>query len=245
MSIELTMDSKKIKSDINTYGIVILVFLFILILYIFSGSKIYSNISPKLESNKELQSEILTLKTKAESLKNIKDVDYGDIDVLSFSFPEEDSSLYMYSSLKQLAVKYNILISDISFSKPDLSEGVSTTGISFIASGIKENMEYFLSDITKTAPISGLGTITFEKYPEAGSEFKPNISLKLYFSPYPKTLPAISSIVNPLNEDEKQIYKTLSELNVLFNTDIKPKKANETIEDPFYGMNSTNSAAME
>jgi hypothetical protein len=162
-------------------------------------------------------------------------VDSKSINNLSIAFPEEDSSLFMYSTLKELSTKDNIMIKDVVFSSSSSKDEISQANLGFVVTGTKESVVNFLNDLTKSAPLSGLGTISFSKYSNAGQELEISMTVDLYYSAYPKTLPNVDSIVSPLNEDEKNVYDNLTNLNILVNNNLTPMKANSEVVDPFMG----------
>ena len=242
MSLDVAKDTEKLKNNLNIYGIFTLIGLLMLLLFVTSGNRIYTNISEKVKVNKELESDISLLNTKVNALKKISNLDYSDISVLSASFPEEDSSLFMYTSLKELSIKDNVFISKISFNPSTKTSGdISESSISFTASGSRDNILSFLVDITRSAPLSGLGTIYFEQYPADGGEFGLNMSVDVYYSPYPETLPDIAGVVSPLNDEEKKVYDILTHLKILMKSDLKPMNQNNQVEDPFSAYQTTES----
>ena len=58
-------------------------------------------------------------------------------------------------------------------------------------------------------------------------------SVDVYYSPLPKVLPDVQTVINPLSPDEETVYEKLSRLEVLSRSDFKADTPNSNLDDPF------------
>lgn len=243
MAINVRMSEENLKNNGKVYAVAFFSFIFLFILIFTTGQKIYGNINKTINDTKQIESDVKLLQSKIESLKTVnKGFSSSDVDMLSISFPEENPSLFMYSQLKELAKNNNIILENISFSPGSpLNESVLKSAIDFTISGTKESVDKFILELSDTAPLSGLGGMSFDKYVKEGETFKINMSVDIFYSPLPKTLPSQTNIVQYLTDDEKKSLNSLIGLKILTTLVSKPMPANEINIDPFTGGVATES----
>jgi len=227
------MDSARVKRDSKMYFIFILIFIVIAYLFYSTGGKFYTSISKTLKETKEISTDVVSLEAKISSLKSIKDNAVTDINALNVSFQSEDPSLFMYSQMRELSLKNTVELTGITFSPGTALGDVSVSVISFSIKGIKENVFNFISDLSKIAPLSGLGAMVFSKYAEAGGVFELSMSVDIYYSPFPKVLPDTNKVINSLTTEEKDIYENLINLEVMSKANFKAQEPNDNIDNPF------------
>ncbi len=234
MALELKMDTGKIKRDSKLYLIIGVIFIVMSYFFYTSGGKYYTSISKILKDTKETKTDIESLEAKISSLKSIKDNSVTDLNALNISFQPEDPSLFMYSQLKALSFNNNVELVGTAFSEGTAIGDISVAVISFKIRGIKEGVINFITDLGKTAPLSGLGGMTFSKYAGTGDAFELDMSVNIYYSPLPKALPDTEKVVNSLTPEEEATYASLTDLKVLSKADFKAQEPiNNNIEDPF------------
>jgi len=234
MAIDLKVEGGKAKNSLNIYALYILIIFAVAALLIISGSRIYSDIAQKRQEIGSLESEVSKLNIKIDALKNINKEDYADVSLLSVVFPEEDPLLFAYSQLNELALRNAVFIFDVNFDQDNSASKVISNGrLLFYASGPRDKLIKFLTELTKDAPLAGFDNLSFQKYPNASEIFTVNASVDYYYSPYAKEITSIDGSVIPLSENEKAAYESLINLKILSRHDIKPQPPSTEKIDPF------------
>ncbi len=233
MSLDFKLDSAKIKRESKLY--VIFLFIIVSAFYFFyaTGKKYYADISKILKETEEIKTDNRLLEEKISSLKSIKDSSVTDASAINKIFQPEDPSLFMFSQLKALLSKNDIALIDLTFSEGSPLREVSRGVIAFSIKGVKENVYNFISDLVKVAPLSGLGGITFDSYVDSGGILELNMSVDVFYSPFPEVLPDVEKVINPLTSDEKDAYVNLKSLEILSKVDFTAQEPNDNIINPF------------
>lgn len=213
-------------------GIVLL-----LVLIYATGGRIYSGIVKTLSDTKQTEKDVSLLSTKIASLQSLKlDLNSQDVKSINISFPDEDSSLFLFSQLKTLANENGVILKEISFNPPAvISSDISKSNISFKIDGEKTSVESFISAIPKIAPLSGLGAMNFSTTLNSDGLFEISASVETYSSPLPETLPSEESGIKVLTDDEKQKFDALKNLRVMSTHVGEAQPAGDGTADPFFG----------
>jgi hypothetical protein len=236
MALEFKIDSNRIKREGKFYLVFALVFVVIAYFFYSTGIRFYTGISKSLKETKDTKTDIQLLESKIGSLKSIKDSGTVDVNLLNVSFQSEDPSLFMYSQLRVISTNNNVELTDISFSQGQPVGVINVAVINLLVKGTKENVFSFITEVGQSAPLSGLGGMSFSNYVESGETLSLHMSLEIYYSPLPEVLPDTNKIVNSLSEEEKTAYDELIKLKVFSNTEIKAQSPNDVENDPFvYG----------
>lgn len=239
MALEFKMDSDRIKKEGKFYLVFTLVFVVIAYFFYSTGVKFYTGISKSLKETEDTKTDIQLLESKIGSLKSIKNTGTADVNALNVSFQSEDPSLFMYSQLRVISTNNNVELTDISFSQGQPVGGINVAVVGFLVKGIKENVFNFVTEVGQSAPLSGLGGMSFSNYVENGETLSLHMSLEIYYSPLPEVLPDTKKVVNSLSEEEKTAYDELIKLKVFSNTEIKAQSPNDIENDPFvYGVST-------
>lgn len=242
MALELKMDSDKIKKEGKFYLIFTLIFVVVVYFFYSTGEKFYTGISKSLKEINATKTDIQLLESKIASLKSIKNSNTSDVNALNASFQSEDPSLFMYSQLRVISANTNVELTDFGFSQGQPIGSVNVAVVSFLAKGTKENVINFVTEVGQSAPLSGLGGMSFSDYVESGGTLGLHMSLEAYYSPLPEVLPDTNKIVNSLSEEEKTAYEDLVKLKVFSNTEIKAQSPSDIENDPFvYGVGTEES----
>lgn len=237
MAIDIKLDKKSVGENTKAYSIFFLGFIILAVLFFVTGNKLYSKISKTLNGSKDLENDILSLQEKIDSLR-LLDREIGkNTASLMLAFPDEDPSLFAYSELKELSRQIPVQFESVTFSLGSPSGGeVSSGNIGLDLSGNKEDVLAFISNLTKLAPISGLGAINIGEYAELGGELKVAMSIEVFYSPLPQVLPNDNVVISTLTDEEKEVYKYLTNLKVLVRSELSPAAANDENVDPFFGI---------
>lgn len=215
MSLELKIDSNKLRKNSGLYVIIILIFVAVFYFYYSTGTKFYAAITKTLKDTRDIKFDINSIQAKISSLKTINKDSTPNVNALNIAFQSDDPSLFMYSQLKILSFNNKVEIMDIVFSQGPPVDDISVSVITFKVRGIKEDVLNFITALGKIAPLSGLGSMSFLNYVETGGLLEINTSVNLYYSPLPKVLPDTGKIVNNISGEEKSIYDTLTGLEIL------------------------------
>ncbi len=233
MALDLKIDGKRIAKNRNVVLFYFLLASFFSLLFIYSGQKAYAEISKIVKETKDMESDIHTLEGKIDLLKRVDQEGYGDISVLSLAFPEDNPIIFAYSQIKELSYQNSVVLSKVEFNLSGTGlDTISKSALNFEVYGLKRDVLKFLSDIETIAPVLGLGEMSFAQYTAPDGEFTLKTSVDIYYSPYPDILPSVDSALAPLNDSEKKIFKTLSDLRIIVNQDMKAGLT-ETSVDPF------------
>lgn len=233
MALELKMDSDKIKKEGRYYLIFALIFIVIAYFFYTTGEKFYTGISKSAKEIESIKSDNDILESKILSLRSIKDSVNADVNALNVSFQSEDPSLFMYSQLKAIAAETGIELSEIAFSQGQPSGSINVGVIGFTVKGIKDSVFNFISELTQSAPLSGLGAMSFSNYFQSGETMEIDMSVQVYYSPLPEVLPDTNEIVNSLTQEEKDAYEQLVKLKVFSVAEIKAQPQGDGDLDPF------------
>jgi len=233
MSLSFKMDSTKFKRESGLYIIFIFVFMFASYFFYTTGKKFYTDISKILKETEEVKTDTELLTEKISSLKSIKNNFVSDMNTINIIFQPEDPSLFMFSQLKVLSVNNNVQLLNIYFSEGPPVGNISTGVVGFTVKGIKEDVYRFFSDLSESAPLLGFGSMSFSGYVDSGDELELNMSLDVFYSPYPEVLPDTDKVVNPLTSDEIEAYENIKKLKILSKTDFIIQDPNDDFTNPF------------
>lgn len=235
MALEVKIDKGKIKREGKLYLIFAIIFSVMVYFFYSTGEKSYKSISKILKETKDINADISSLDTKILSLKSIKESNVTDINSLNIAFQPEDPSLFMYSQLKSLSLTNNVEIINFAFSDGTAVGEISVGVISLTVRGNKDSVFNFVTGLGRIAPLSGLGPMSFSNYAASGEVFELDIMIDIYYSPLPKELPDAGKVINPLTQEEEEIYKKLTALEIMAKSDFKAQEPNDNLGDPFIG----------
>ena len=234
MVLDIKESTNNFRKDSKIYATYFGFIAFILILYYFTGLRIYSNIGKILQDTKSVNREIQILTTKVDSLKSIDSTSFANISALTNAFPSEEPTLFMYTQLKQIAAESGVLINNIIFSSASQATGsISQSKLGFTLIGSRSGLFNFITVLSESAPVSGLGEITIKDFAFGAGLYFVDLSLDLYYSDLPKTLPETNKIVDALSSEEQKTYEYLSKLKVYGLSEIKPSASNQDNINPF------------
>lgn len=233
MSINIKGSTVK-ENDIKAYGIYTIGAVIFLLLTIFTGMKLANTFAKIFTDTSDLNTDIVLLNGKIDSLKTINQNVDIDVDSLVVSFPAEDPILFAYSQLKSIAMESQVFVDNIQFSKQtEIANTVSASKLSFTVIGGKKEFEDFLHALTNSAPLSGLGEMNIT-YVEGGNGIVDvGMSLDFYFSPLPIQLSSSENAVNVLSASEQETYKKLSDLKVYNNYRVNASLPTNGDTNPF------------
>lgn len=234
MAIDIKGSASGFRKESKVYILYFISALIIIVLYSYTVSKVYANITKILADTKSTATDVNSLRAKVDSLKTIKSESFTDVKALTVAFPEEDPSLFMYSQLKQIASNSNVILDNISFSKgQDVPDGVSKNELGFTLVGSESDVFGFITSITKSAPLTGLGEITLKEFSVDGGVISLDLFVELFYSALPKTLPEAGKIINALSPEEKNAYEFLTKLQVYGESVVEPSAPGSGDIDPF------------
>lgn len=180
--------------------LIIVLILISFLLGIANINKIRSNLSFLKDSEKKLLRKISILQTVEEKVA-------GDVNFIDVALPDSDSAIYVINQVKNTAILYNLKLTDMTTGKKTLEGKVTKIPLTFSIDGDKNNVNEFIKLFSKTLPL-----VTVEKIDMDFSKSSPktSITISLYSSEDPKTIPSIYEAVNDLTDEELEIISSLS-----------------------------------
>lgn len=202
----------------------------VILLIVFVGFMGFRQITAMITKLNEAKTSQIALNKKISVLESIPDVISEDTTFLDAVLPNKTAVLYGLSQVKNQAIKNNLLVSDLKTGGV-LSEenSVSRTLLSFDIEGQGPSVYEFLRSFSKTIPLMSVDKVKINKTADL---LKASVTISVYSSELPKTIPSLSSAVNELTPQEIELLKEL--VSYTLPVFIQPKaQENSSKEDPF------------
>jgi Tfp pilus assembly protein PilO len=179
-----------------------------------------------LSAAKKTQS---TLQQKESLLRQRETQISSEIDILANVIPEKNPALTMITQLKNLAITNSIILTSFKIGSQNDSGAVSFVDLNFDAEGAVSSLINFLSSLKNLAPLSAIDKAKLNQLGGIGAV---NVSIRVYFAPYPTKLPSLTEAINDLTDEEKDLLDTLSGLTLPTFTTLTPQEPSIR-ENPF------------
>lgn len=186
-----------------------------------------TSIVSKIDEAKKTES---LLNQKIFILEKVSEKVSGDTTFLDIVIPNKSAVLYGLSQIKNQAVTYNLLVSNIKIGNltPDTS-GVNKALITFDIEGDESSIYTFLNSFSRILPIMNINKVKINK---SGPVVKATATLNVYSSELPKTIPSVSSSAPDLSAEEINLLKELSTYTLPVFSEPKAQET-QAKEDPF------------
>ena len=151
------------------------------------------------------------------------------VNTVAASLPEKNPALSMTSQLRNLALSNGISLENIKIGSSVPSGGLSEVDITFGLEGTPPQVIAYLNSIKNLAPVS---TVEKAKINQSALGTRVDVTVRVYYSPFPEKLPSLTEPVRELTEDERNVLNRLSALSLPAFSDLQPQPAGAR-ENPF------------
>ena len=182
----------------------VLLFVFVLRIGVSKISQQRKNIGEETGTQRILQQ-------KESLLREVESDVSGFVDASSNAVPEKSPALAMVSQLKNLALVQGLVLTSFKIGSESQSPGTSYVELTFGVDGTTPNVLGFMQSLTTVAPVS---TVEKAKINTSVGVVSANVSLRVYFAPFPTKLPPLTEPLTQLNDEEKSLLDTLSSLSL-------------------------------
>lgn len=149
-------------------------------------------------SNAEKNERILA--QKEATLRDISGTVLSQAESASVALPEKNPALITLSQLRLLAGNSGVILKNIKVGTGAEEASLFNVGISFDAEGPLSSVLDFLGSVKNISPITSVQRV---KMTQIGSLLNAETSLKGYWSPFPKSLPALTEPITSLTSSDK------------------------------------------
>lgn len=199
---------KNSKEILNSTAPFFIVLVLIIITAKFGLGKVFDQ---NLEV-KKLTLEKTTLNQKIKILSSLTDSTEFRTTSAAIALPELNPSLTVVSQLKSLALQNGIILLGIKAgAETKDTSGLLRVDISFEIDGAKPLIINFIKEVSNIAPITLLDKV---KIADSGELTRADISVKSFWSPFPKTISGVTESVNDLTEQEVQVLTEIENLTM-------------------------------
>ncbi len=201
----------------------------VLILYLVGGPILLSRIQAARQQVAELKNEKSVLEEKLVALQNFGVESNVYSGAAANALPPANASLLAVSQLRGRASSFGVDLLNLKAAGENEMAGLYQTQLSFEVDGTLASILNFLASISTFAPLTKLEEV---KISESISGIRANVTLTVYWSPFPQRLPELASPLAELTSDELETLTTLGELEAPVFSDLTPQ-APSTRADPF------------
>ena len=170
-----------------------------------------------------------TLSQKEGVLRSIQGTVPAYVNTVAASLPEKNPALSMTSQLRTLALSNGLILENIKIGSAVPSGGLSEVDITFGLEGTPPQVISYLNTIKNLAPVS---TIEKSKINQSALGTRADLTVRVYYSPFPQKLPPLTEPIRELTEDERNILNRLSALSLPAFSNLQAQPAG-TRENPF------------
>lgn len=170
-----------------------------------------SKVTASNQSLKDKKSEELMLGEKLDGLKKNPLGSLESANSLVVALPEKNPIMAMISQIKRFSIE-----EDISVGKLEVSNVSSDADMNSVqlAVGLSSNdlarLLNFVNKIPEFAPVSNIYEVKVG--PVGTDSFQALLSMNVFWSKFPETIPSVSDPVKVLTEDETKILEAISRL---------------------------------
>lgn len=206
-------------------------FLVIIFLFFIVGQFGFGKISDIQTQIQTAQTQANILNQKIQTLNNISQNGAKLSNVASNAMPDSNPDLAVIGQLQLLASTSGLGITQLKAGSPGVdASGLSDVEITFDLSGPWPGIESFLKGISTIAPITLIDKIKISE--QSVNSSNDIISVKSFWAPYPKKVPAVTEAIQGLTPSEQQILQTVSALTQPASINL-PAVSNGGRSDPF------------
>ena len=187
-------------------GLVVVFVIVFLGVFVFFYDRISVQLASIAENSKVEQA--LSQKLNLLSTVELKYSDSAEAAVIAL--PDKNDSLSFVSQVRLLAAKQPLLVRSVEIaSEQENKVGNSAVVITFVLDGELAQIINFLETIPNYAPVSSLSSFDLKNDGDLASS---KIEFKVYYAPFPKTLPATIEPVHELSDNQKKVLADIESL---------------------------------
>lgn len=231
------MNNKKIKEqfselltpDLKKLLVPIISLVIIVICFIFASKIGFNKITDQKTEIDNLEKNITALKQKENTLIKVKETLENDVRFFSLAFPDYNPTFLIINQTKKYSFENSLLVNNLKSGAESKGKNYSKVDINFDLDG---NLEGILSFLKLTDKFSPIVTIEKFKLSKATGNYRGTVTLRGYWSSYPKKIPSITQSISDFSEEEMDIIVRISELLVPDITENLPQ-TNVDRQNPF------------
>jgi Tfp pilus assembly protein PilO len=201
------------KININSeLKVIIKPILFLVVLIILSlivvkeGVGRISSLKGELEVEKKNEA---VLSQKESFLREIQSSVSTNMEFSLAAVPARNPALIVLSQLKKLSLDKEVILSNVKIGTETKEADLSSIQIRFDIDGNLSSVVDFTKSINNLLPISLVEKV---KLASQGETSRANVSIKVFFSPYPKKLTSLTESLTDLSTEEKNLLSKLTQL---------------------------------
>lgn len=167
----------------------------------------FNQISSIISKTNTAKSTQQALNKKVATLIEVDEIVSGDTTFLDVVLPSKAVTLYGLSQIKKQAAVNSLIISNIKTgSTIPLKNGISRTVISFEVEGAEQPLYEFLNSFSRVLPLMNIEKLKITR----ASIVRAAVTLNVYSTELPKTIPSLTSSVSSLSTEEIKLLRELS-----------------------------------
>jgi len=184
-------------------------YLFLFAMFIFLSLSLGLRQITKLSASiDELKTEENLLNQKIFVLGKVSEVVSDNTTFLDLAIPSKAPTLYGLSQIKNQAVRNNLLVSGVrTGSSVPLENGILSSSISFDVEGSKADLYNFIWSFKMSMPIMNVDKIKISSLVPVARAY---VTLNVFSSDLPKTIPSVSSSVQNFTAEEVGLIQELA-----------------------------------
>jgi len=200
----------------------------LLIIVSYVGIKNLSSVKTKIDENKIIET---TLGQKVLILETVTSVLPDDITFLDIVLPSKGAVLYGISQVKNQAITFNLLISNMKSGTTVAEEnGVSKNSINFEILGEEQNVYQFLDSFSKLLPLMIIDRVSFDR---SSNLIRAEVAMSVYSANLPQKISSLTGAINELTSQEINLLKEIVTYGLPQFTEPKVSDVFDKKVDPF------------
>lgn len=198
--------------DLKPLALPVFLILVIIALFFVGYKTLWGRIADERAKLNTARKNEATLVQKRDLLSQVGSEISPYIDAATISIPEKNSSLLMISQLRQVVSQNVLEATDIAVSSPNSAEkGMSRVQLQFQVDGDLNQLISFINQFQNVAPIPQVEQVSITN---VGGTSRAEVSLNVYFAPFPEQLPPLTEPVSELTSEERELLDILSQLQL-------------------------------
>lgn len=182
----------------------------VLVLGVFVVKSTLAKIDDQSVLIKKFQKENNTLSQKVKILSAVSVDTSTQVNAVTIALPDSNSSLAVVSQLKDIALTSGLKLGNLKAgSEVKDTSGLSRADISFEVEGPKPQIVDYLNTLPTIAPITIVDKVELIEVDQIS---RATVTVKAFWTAFPKTLPALNDTLSDLTEKETEILTEVSEL---------------------------------
>ncbi len=223
------MKKSLVKPNIKSLGIPFLYLIFSIMFLIVFFKIGLSQINNQRKILADEQSSNKILQQKEFLLRNFQTGIEEFVDASANAIPEKNPVLVMVSQLKNLSAIQGVTLTSFKVGTESQHEGISAVELSVGVEGTPSTLFNFLQTLSQVSPISLIDKVKINTVAGAATG---NISIKVFFAPFPQRLPALTEPIVEFSDQENKLLEELSSLSPPLFSNLNPQSP-AAREDPF------------